>query len=128
MKKIVIVLLLTTAAYSQNVPKKELVNKYLPGAWKANYAMLNGLKVEKMAEMKSLEYTFKLDGTFSGAKDVKGTWKYNSKQKSIGLYQNGALKSTISSLQSKKMIMILNIGDAAPKGVQSLEIHLKPKV
>lgn len=129
MKKLFILLLLSSAAFSQNVAKKETINKFLLKTWKADYAMLNGLKVEKMGKMQSLEYTFKADGTFIGNKTASGTWKYNARQKSIELYQDAALKSTITSLQANKFIMVLNIDEATPtpKGVKTLQIYFKPK-
>lgn len=129
MKKILILLLLSGAAYSQNVTdKKETVTAYLCKTWVTNYAMMNGLKVEKLGQMKSLEYTFKADGTYLANKTMSGTWKLNPKKKSIELYLNGTLKSTIIALRSKKVIMKLNADKSAPKDIQSLEIYFKPKV
>lgn len=126
MRKLVILLLLSGTVYSQNVTKKETINQLLCKTWIADYAMLNGLKVEKMGQMKSLEYTFKADGTYLANKTVSGTWKYNAGKKSIDLFVNGILKSTITTLQSKKTIMVLSPDKSAPK-MGKFEIYFKPK-
>ena len=127
MKKLLIILLLSSAVYSQNVTKKETINKLLCKTWIADYALLNGLKVEKMGQMKSLDYTFKSDNTYLANGTISGKWQYNAKKKSIELLVNGILKSTITSLQSKKLVMILNADKSAPKEVTKLEIYFKPK-
>lgn len=129
MKKIFILLLISSAVYSQNIThKKEIVNKFLCKTWVANYAMMNGLKVEKMGQMKALEYSFKADGTYLANKTVSGKWQFNAKKKCVELYLNGVLKSTITTLQSKKVVMKLNADKSAPQNIQSLEIYFKPKV
>ena len=127
MKKLLIALLISGAVYSQNITKKETINQDLCKSWVANYAMMNGLKVEKMGPMKSLVYTFKTDNTYMANGTVSGTWKFNAKKKCVELYLNGVLKSTITTLQNKKLIMILNADKSAPKTISSLEIYFKPK-
>ena len=130
MKKLIFLLLLISGTvYSQNiVHNKETVTKFLCKTWIANYAMMNGLKVEKMGQMQALEYSFKADGTYLANKTVSGKWQFNAKKKCVELYLNGVLKSTISSLQSKKMVMVLNVDKSAPKNIKTLEIYFKPKV
>jgi hypothetical protein len=129
MKKLFILLLLSSAVYSQNINhKKEIATKFLCKTWIANYAMMNGLKVEKMGQMKTLEYTFKADGTYLANKTVSGKWQFNARKKCVELYLNGALKSTITTLQSKKAVMVLNADKSAPKDLKTLEIYFKPKV
>jgi len=127
MSKLLILLLISGFAFSQNITKKESINKFLLKTWVADYAMMNGLKVEKMGAMKAMEYNFKADGTFLANKTVNGTWKYNEKKKGIELFVNGSLKSTIISLQSKRIAMVLNADKQAPKNVKSFEIFFKPK-
>jgi hypothetical protein len=128
MKKLLIALLLTSAVYSQNITyNKETVTKFLCKSWVANYAMLNGLKVEQMGQMKSLKYTFKADGTYL-LNDKAGKWKFNAKKKCVELYLDETLKSTITTLQSKKIVMVLAPDKAAPKGSGKFEIYFKPKV
>lgn len=127
MKKLLILLLISGAVYSQNVTKKETINQLLCKTWNADYAMMNGLKVQKMGPMKSLTYTFKADNTYLANGIVSGKWQYNAKKKNIELFVNGILKSTITTLQSKKIVMILNADKSAPKEVAKLEIYFKPK-
>jgi hypothetical protein len=128
MKKLLLLLLISSAVYSQNITQdKATATKLLCKTWIADYAMMNGLKIEKMGQMKSLEYTFKADGTYVGNKTVTGKWLFNAKKKCIELYLNGILKSTITSLQSKKIVMILNVDKSAPKGIGKLEIYFKSK-
>lgn len=128
MKKLIALLLISGAVYSQNIThNKETVTKFLCKSWVANYAMMNGLRVEKLGQMKSLEYTFKADGTYLANKTVSGKWQFNAKKKCVELYLNGVLKSTITSLQSKKVVMQLNADKSAPKDLKSLEIYFKPK-
>ena len=126
MKKLLFVLLISSAVHSQNVTKKETINQLLCKTWIADYAMLDGLKVEKMGQMKSLEYTFKTNGTYLGNKTVSGTWKYNAKKKNIDLFVNGILKSTITTLQNKKITMVLSPEKSAPK-MGKFEIYFKLK-
>ena len=129
MKKLLILLLISSVVYSQNiVHNKETVTKFLCKKWVANYAMLNGLKVEKMGQIESLQYEFKADGSFLANKTVTGKWQFNAKKKCIELYLNGVLKSTITTLQSKKIVMILNVDKSAPKNMGKFEIYFKPKV
>ncbi|WP_264521477.1 hypothetical protein [Flavobacterium sp. N1994] len=127
MKKLLILLLLSGTVYSQNISKKEAINKNLCKAWVADYAMMGGLKVEKMGQMKSLTYTFKSDNTYLANGTISGKWQYNSKKKNIELLVNGVLKSTITSLEKKKIVMILNVDKSAPKEMGKLEIYFKPK-
>lgn len=129
MKKLLILLLISSALYSQNITHdKVMVSKFLCKTWIVNYAMMNGLKVEKLGQMESLQYDFKADGTFIGNKTVTGKWQFNAKKKCVELYLNGILKSTITTLQSKKVVMILNTDKSAPKAMGKLEIYFKPKV
>lgn len=122
-------LLLSSAAFSQNIiQKKEDVSKLLCKTWNADHATLNGLNVEQMGPMKSLKYAFKTDGTYLLNDKNPGKWKYDTKKKCIELYQDNALKSTITTLRSKKIVMILNPAKGAPKGAGKLEIFFKPKV
>ena len=127
MKKLLVFLLISGTVYSQNITKKEAINQYLCKVWAADYAMMGGLKVEKMGQMKSLTYTFKADNTYLANGTVSGKWQYNSKKRNIELLVNGVLKSTITSLHSKKMIMVLNVDKSAPKEIGKLEIYFKPK-
>jgi hypothetical protein len=127
MKKLLLLLLISGVVYSQNVTKKETINQLLCKTWNADYAMMNGLKVQKMGPMKSLTYSFKADNTYLANGTVSGKWQYNAKKKNIELLVNGILKSTITTLQSKKMAMILNADSSAPKDVPKLEIYFKPK-
>lgn len=129
MKKMLIILLISSAAYSQNITdSKATVTRLLCKTWKANDAMMNGLKVQNMGQMKSLEFTFTADGNYLGNKIIKDKWKFNAKKKCIELYEKGVLKSTITTLQSKKIVMVLNADKSAPKNVTQLEIYFKPKV
>ena len=128
MKKILLLLLISSVAYSQKITQdKATVTKLLCKNWTADYAMMNGLKVEKMGQMKSLEYVFKADGTYIGNKSVTGKWQFNAKKKSIELYVNNILKSTITSLQNNKIVMKLNADKSAPKEIGKLDIYFKPK-
>lgn len=127
MKKLLILLLVCGSVYAQNITQnKETIVKVLCKTWGANYAMMNGLKVEKMGQMKTLEYSFKADGTYLANKTATGNWKFNAQKKQIELYLDGILKSTITSLQSKKMVMVLATDKAAPKG-SKFEIYFKLK-
>ena len=48
MKKLLfIALLISSAAFSQSVTKKETITKLLLKSWKADYGMMNGLRIEK---------------------------------------------------------------------------------
>lgn len=126
MKRLLLLLLLSGTVYSQGITHdKETVSKFLCKTWVVNYAMMNGLKVEKLGPMQSLKYAFKADGTYTMNDKNPGTWKFNAKKKVVELYVDGALKSTITSLQSKKAVMILTANPATPKG--KIEIYFKPK-
>jgi hypothetical protein len=129
MKKLLILLLISSAAFSQNITQdKATISKFLCKNWIANYAMMNGLRAEKLGPIKSLEYSFKADGTYVGNKTVTGKWQFNAKKKCIELYVKGVLKSTITTLQNKKIVMVLNTDKSAPKESSKLEIYFKPKV
>ncbi|HNP32605.1 MAG TPA: hypothetical protein PKN96_04885, partial [Flavobacterium sp.] len=80
-----------------------------------------------LGAMKSLIYSFKADNTYLANGTISGKWQYNAKKKSIELLVNGVIKSTITTLQNKKFIMVLVADKSAPKEVSSLEIHFKPK-
>lgn len=127
MKKLILLLLVTGLAYSQNVTKKEDINKLLLKSWTADYAMMNGQKIEKMGQIKKMEYVFKVDKTYVLNDDKSGQWKYNEKKKAIELYQDGKLKSTITTLKSNSFVMVLNPDKSAPKGVKDFQIFFKPK-
>ena len=121
-------MLISGAAFSQQITKKETINKLLLGkTWKADYGMMNGMKIEKLGQMKSLEYTFKADKTYVLSPDRTGNWGYNAKNKNIELFQGGVLRSVITTLNSKQVVMILIPDKTAPKGVKSLQIFFKPK-
>ncbi|WP_293872042.1 hypothetical protein [Flavobacterium sp.] len=128
MKKLLVFLLLSGAVYSQNILKKETINQYLCKTWMADYAMMGGLKVEKMGQMKSLTYSFKADHTYLANGTVSGKWQYNSKNKNIELFAGDVLKSTITTLKSKKMVMVLNADKSGPKEMSALEIYFKQKM
>lgn len=81
MKKILILLLLSGTVYAHNVTKKEAIDKFLFKTWVVDYAMLNGLKVEQMGQMKSLKYAFKADGTYLLNDKSSGTWKFIPQKK-----------------------------------------------
>lgn len=126
MKKLLLLLFLSGTVYSQNITHdKETVSKFLCKTWVVNYAMMNGLKVEKLGQMQSLKYNFKTDGTYIMNDANSGTWKFNAKKKNVELYVSGALKSIITTLQSKKAVMILSANPSAPKA--KVEIYFKPK-
>jgi len=127
MKKIILLLLISSAAFSQNVTKKETINTFLLKNWIADYGMMNGLKIEKLGPMKQLEYNFKADNTYTVNKDKTGQWKYNEKKKCIELFQNGKLMSTIITLKNKSFAMTLNPDKSAPKDIKDLQIFFKPK-
>lgn len=127
MKKIALLLLISSFAFAQNVTKKQDIDKLLLKTWKADYGMMDGLKIEKMGKMKQLEYTFKADKTYTLNKDKSGQWKYNEKKKCIDLYQDGKLRSTITTLKQKNFVMILTPDKSTPKGIKTFEIFFKPK-
>ena len=128
MKKLLfIALLISSAAFSQSVTKKETITKLLLKSWKADYGMMNGLRIEKMGQMKQLEYTFKADYTYVMNQGKTGQWKYNDKKKCIDLYLDGKVKSRIIKLQAKSLVMNLNADKDAPKEVKDFQIFFKPK-
>lgn len=127
MKKILILLLFSASVYSQNITKKEDINKLLLKTWKSDYGMMDGLRIEKMGKMKQLEYTFKADNTYTLNKDKSGQWKYNEKKKCIDLFQDGKLRSTITTLKPKSFVMVLPLDKTAPKGIKIFQIFFKPK-
>jgi hypothetical protein len=51
MKKIIILLFISNIVFAQNIAKKEVLEANLFKNWVADYAMLNGLRVEKMGQM-----------------------------------------------------------------------------
>lgn len=128
MKKLLFLLLLSTTAFSQNITNKETINKLLLKTWIADYGMMNGLKIEKMGQMKELIYTFKADNTYIMNKGKIGQWKYNAQKKCINLFLNGVLKSTIIKLQAKSFVMALSPDKNAPKGIKDFQIFFKPKI
>ena len=128
MKKLLLTaLLISSVAFSQSVTKKETITKFLLKSWKADYGMMNGLKIQQMGQMKQLEYTFKADNTYVMNKGKTGQWKYNEKKKCIDLYLDGKIKSTIIKLQAKSLVMTLNADKTAPKEVKDFQIFFKPK-
>ena len=120
-------LVVSSAVYSQNITKKETINQFLCKTWVVDYGMMNGLKIEKLGQMKALIYSFKADNTYTLNGQTRGTWQYNAKKKSIELFQSNILRSTIVTLQSKKIVMTLNSDKSAPKEVSKLEIYFSPK-
>lgn len=128
MKKILLAaLLISSVAFSQGITKKETIAKLLLKSWKADYGMMNGLRIEKMGQMKQLEYTFKADNTYLMNKGKTGQWKYNEKKKCIDLYLDGKIKSSIVKLQAKSFAMTLTPDKTAPKEVVDFKIFFKPK-
>lgn len=129
MKKLLfIAFLISNVAFSQSVTKKETITKLLLKSWKADYGMMNGLRIEKMGQMKQLEYTFKADNSYTMNKGKSGQWKYNEKKKCIDLYLDGKVKSSIIKLQPKSLVMTLNADKTAPTEVKDFQIFFKPKV
>lgn len=128
MKKFLLTaLLISSVAFSQSITKKETITKLLLKSWKADYGMMNGLRIEKMGQMKQLEYTFKADNTYLMNKGKTGQWKYNDKKKCIDLYLDGKIKSSIIKLQAKSFAMTLTPDKTAPKEVKDFQIFFKPK-
>lgn len=128
MKKLLfIALLVSSVSFAQSITKKETITKFLLKTWKADYGMMNGLKIEKMGKMKELEYTFKSDNTYVMNKGKVGQWKYNEKKKCIDLYLDGKVKSIIIKLQAKSLVMTLSPDETAPKEVKDFQIFFKPK-
>jgi hypothetical protein len=128
MKKLLFLLLvLSGAAYSQNVTqKKEIVTQLLCKTWVGDHALMGNLPVKDAANIKSLQYTFKANHTYL-LKQVVGNWEYNEKKKCVELYLNKELKSVITKLDSKSAVMTLNASKSTPKGSPKFEIYFKPK-
>ncbi|MBC7555997.1 MAG: hypothetical protein H7195_03440 [Chryseobacterium sp.] len=117
---------------AQNISQtKTELNKVLCKTWKADYAMMNGMRINQLPNNIAFEFEFNSDNTYLVFKEKtkqKGKWTFNEKKKYIDLSINNKTNSRITKINENELILILvSDGKSNPPGLPNMEVYCKAK-
>ncbi|WP_035648818.1 hypothetical protein [Flavobacterium sp. ASV13] len=117
---------------AQNVSQtKTELNKVLCKTWQADYAMMNGMRINQLPNNIAFELEFNSDNSYLVIKEKtkqKGKWTFNEKKKYIDLSINNKTNSRITKISENELILVLvSDGKNNPPGLPNMEIYCKTK-
>ncbi|WP_426485839.1 hypothetical protein [Flavobacterium sp. 2] len=117
---------------AQNVSQtKTELNKVLCKTWQADYAMMNGMRINQLPNNIAFELEFNSDNSYLVIKEKtkqKGKWTFNEKKKYIDLSINNKTNSRITKISKNELILVLvSDGKNNPPGLPNMEIYCKTK-
>ena len=117
---------------AQNVTQtKTELNKVLCKTWKADYAMMYGMRINQLPNNIAFEFEFNSDNSYLVIKEKtkqKGKWTFNEKKKYIDLSINNKTNSRITKINENKLILVLvSDGKSNPTGLPNMEVYFKSK-
>lgn len=124
-------LLFAATASAQEV-KPDSLTAFLCKKWEINYAIMGGMKIERLPTAAQVNYEFLTDKTFTitgndGTQKVKGSWTYLPDKKMIKLVSNGKNNTNIVSLKSGEFVLIANTRSATPDDPMPMKMVFKVK-
>jgi hypothetical protein len=117
---------------AQNVTQtKTELNTILCKTWKADYAMMNGMRINQLPNNIAFEFEFLSDNSYFVIKEKtkqKGKWIFNQNKKYIDLSINNKINSRIIKISENEIVLILvSDGKTNPPGLPNMEVYLKTK-
>ncbi len=111
MKKALLLGLLLTSAgagFSQSVTADQVKNNFVR-TWKANYMLMNGMRIDAKAGIPMMVFEFRSDNTLQTYNTVEpnnrtgGSWKYYPDRKRIQVKIAGVERGYVTSITSDEM-------------------------
>ncbi|HEX4849170.1 MAG TPA: lipocalin family protein [Puia sp.] len=98
--------------------------------WKMDYAIMGGMRIDKMPGAAETNFEFKNDGTFIQTTNIssqktKGGWSYDKNKKVVKLISNGKSNFNIISLKKDELIMLADTKQATPDDPTPIQIVYK---
>lgn len=117
---------------AQNVTQSKIeLNKVLCKNWKADYAMMGGMRINQLPNNIAFEFEFNPDNSYTVIKDKtkqKGKWIFNENKKYIDLSVNNKTNSRITKINENELILVLvSDGKNNPPGLPNMEVYCKSK-
>ncbi|HLK28056.1 MAG TPA: DUF4923 family protein [Puia sp.] len=128
---IILFLLCSSKSFCQTIDVQEdSLKNLLCKKWQMDYAMMGGMKINKMPSAAEANFEFKKDGTFiettnKDSKKINGTWIYDKNKKHIKLTINGKSSLSIISLKEDELTMLADTKQATPDDPMQLQIVYK---
>lgn len=117
---------------AQNITQtKTELNTILCKTWKADYAIMNGMRINQLPNNIAFELKFHNDNSYFVIKEKtkqKGSWTFNQNKKYIDLSINNKINSRIIRISESEIVFILvSDGKTNPPGLPNMEVYLKTK-
>ncbi|WP_268849379.1 hypothetical protein [Flavobacterium aestivum] len=117
---------------AQNVSQtKTELTKILCKTWKADYAIMNGMRINQLPNNIAFEFEFNSDNSYVVIKEKtkqKGKWTFNEKKKYIDLSNNNKTNSRITKINENELILVLvSEGKSNPPSLPNMEVYCKTK-
>jgi len=117
---------------AQNVTQsKTELSKLLCKTWKADYALINGMRINQLPNNIAFEFEFNTDNSYFVIKEKtkqQGIWTYNENKKYIDLAINNKTNSRISKINENELLLVL-VSDGKNNIIDlpNMEVYLKTK-
>ena len=117
---------------AQNITQsKTELSKLLCKTWKADYAMMNAMRINQLPNNSAFEFEFNTDNSYFVIKEKtkqQGIWIYNENKKYIDLAINNKTNSRITKINENELVLVL-VSDAKNNavGFANMEVYLKTK-
>jgi hypothetical protein len=117
---------------AQNVTQsKTELSKLLCKTWKADYAMMNGMRINQLPNNIAFECEFNTDNSYFVIKEKtkqRGIWTYNENKKYIDFAINNKTNSRITKINENELVLVLvSEGKNNAVGLPNMEVYLKAK-
>ncbi len=117
---------------AQNVTQsKTELSKLLCKTWKADYAMMNAMRINQLPNNSAFECEFNTDNSYIVNKEKtkqQGIWTYNENKKYIDLAINNKTNSRITKINENELVLVLvSEGKNNAVGLPNMEVYLKAK-
>lgn len=117
---------------AQNVTQtKTELTKVLCKTWKADYAMMNGMRINQLPNNIAFELEFNSDNSYlviTEKTKQKGKWTFNETKKYIDLAINNKTNSRITKINENELVLVLvSDGKSNPPGLPNMEVYCKTK-
>lgn len=133
MKTLFLSLLLTSAiaGFSQNITTDQ-VKTNLVRTWKANYMLMNGMRIDAKAGIPVIVFEFRSDNTLQTYSNTEpnnrtnGTWKYFPDKKRIQVKVSGIEKGFVTTLSGDDMSLEMESGQMGGDDGAEMILKLSP--
>ena len=123
----------TVAGFSQNISSDQVKNNFVK-TWKADYMLMNGMRIDAKAGIPMIVFEFRSDNTLQTYSSTdpnnktSGSWKYFPDKKRIQVKVAGVEKGFVTSISNDGMSVEMLTGQSGADDGSEMILMLSPVI